>query len=61
MVIGDILFFRNRFCLGPTSDLKKQVPEEMRSSRAGGTFRLHKNTKSCSAKFFLEGQEKIHP
>lgn len=35
-VKGNILFFRNRFCLGPDSKLRRQVLEELHNSRAEG-------------------------
>lgn len=35
-VKGGILYFRGKFCLGPTSDLRGRVLEELHNSRVGG-------------------------
>lgn len=34
----EILYFRNRFCLGLTSDLRSKVLDELHGSKAGGHF-----------------------
>lgn len=31
-----ILYYRNKFCLGPTSDLRKQVLDELHGTKGGG-------------------------
>lgn len=37
-----LIFFRNRFCLKPTSDLCKLVIEELHGSRGGGHSRVYR-------------------
>lgn len=50
-----ILFFRNRFCLGPDSPLRRRVLEELHNSRTeghDGYFRTLNRVRDC---FFWKG------
>lgn len=54
-VKGEILFFRNWFCLGPDSKLRQQVLEELHSSRAGGHAGYYRTLSCVRRCFFWKG------
>lgn len=55
-----IIFFKNRFCLGPTSDLPSAVMKELHGSQVGGTFWGISHISSYPNPIFLGGNDQGH-
>lgn len=51
-VKGGILYYRGKFCLGPTSDLRGKVLEELHNSRADGHSGYYRTLRRVCQSFF---------
>lgn len=51
-VKGDILFYLSKFCLGPTSDLKSKVLDELHGSKTGGHSGYYRTLRRVRQSFF---------
>lgn len=57
--VRSILYFRYRFCLGPTSELCHQILQELHDSKGGGHSGYYRTLCRVRENFFWQGMNKF--